>query len=170
MNFIANMYICLTVDYKMKITLQGLSVILLLTGCGSSVQMTDSMKADIKAHNICINVNYIYPMNGPMITDNNGYSLKVKGDSVFSYLPYFGVAYSLPYAGRGKGLIFNDRISGFTEESTKGGNINIDFKVTNDEDYYQFHLTLTPHASASISINSNHRQTISYSGNWQSNK
>ena len=31
------------------------------------------------------------------------YSLEIRNDSVYSYLPYFGVAYNVPYGG-GKGL------------------------------------------------------------------
>lgn len=37
-----------------------------------------------------INVNRILPANGSSIHSNDGYFLKIKGDTISCYLPYFG--------------------------------------------------------------------------------
>ena len=47
-------------------------------------------------------------MKGRSRALTSDYSIEIRNDSVFSYLPYFGVAYNVPYGG-GKGLIFNAR-------------------------------------------------------------
>lgn len=46
------------------------------------------------------------------------YTLEIRNDSVFSYLPYFGVAYNAPYGG-GKSLNFNASITGYTTRALK---------------------------------------------------
>ena len=43
-----------------------------------------------------IDVNRSIPMSGRSVDLTSSYSLEVKGDSVISYLPYFGQAYSVP--------------------------------------------------------------------------
>lgn len=58
------------------------------------------------------------PMKGRSRALTSDYSIEIRNDSVFSYLPYFGVAYNVPYGG-GKGLIFNAPITGYRKESLK---------------------------------------------------
>ena len=87
----------------------------------------------------------------------------IRNDSVFSYLPYFGVAYNVPYGG-GKGLIFNAPITGYRKESLKKGKTRIDFKTGNEEDKYEYSLTIYSDGSANIHIQPMNRQAISYSG------
>ena len=60
----------------------------------------------IEAQKIKVEVDIAYPMRGPSKNLTSNYSVEIRNDSVFSYLPYFGIAYSVPYGG-GKGLIFN---------------------------------------------------------------
>ena len=56
---------------------------------------------DAKAYKI--NVDRVMPMKGGSKHLTSDYSLEIRNDSVYSYLPYFGVAYNVPYGG-GKGL------------------------------------------------------------------
>ena len=51
----------------------------------------------------CIDVNYMNPMRGRGRALTSPYSLTVRNDSVLSYLPYVGQAYSVPYDGRENG-------------------------------------------------------------------
>ena len=75
------------------------------------------------------------PMKGRSRSLTSNYSVEVRNDSVFSYLPYFGEAYNIPYGG-GKGLIFNAPISQYQTKHLKKGKVQINFKVNNEEDKY----------------------------------
>ena len=52
---------------------------------------------------IKIDVDRAVPMAGRSVNLTSPYSLEIHGDSILSYLPYFGRAYSAPYGG-GEGL------------------------------------------------------------------
>ena len=117
----------------------------------------------IDSNHYKIDVDRMLPMNGNSRTLTSSYSLEIRNDSVISYLPYFGQAYSIPYGG-GKGLIFDEALSEYTAKYHKKGKVEIKFTVRTDEDRYTYRITIFPNASASISVNSNNRQPISYQG------
>ena len=58
------------------------------------------------------------PMKGGSKHLTSDYSLEIRNDSVYSYLPYFGVAYNVPYGG-GKGLNFSAPLSEYTSTYSK---------------------------------------------------
>lgn len=83
-------------------------------------QTERNVREAINADHYKINVDYMQPMKGRSRALTSDYSIEIRNDSVFSYLPYFGVAYNVPYGG-GKGLIFNAPITGYRKESLKKG-------------------------------------------------
>lgn len=107
-----------------------------------------------------------YPSGNSSVSLTSGYTLEVRNDSVFSYLPYYGRAYTIPYGG-GKGLIFDAPISTYKAEYRKKGRVHIDFTVTNEEDTYQFFIVLFENGSADIRISSANRRPISFKGNLE---
>jgi hypothetical protein len=146
------------------------AIAMALISCGSSkVAFTDDMKQSIDSRQFVVNVNNAYPTSGKMVILTSLYSFKVKNDSAFSYLPYYGRAYSLPYGG-GKGLIFNEKIKKYTQKYTKKNSSEINATVANDEDTYRFFILLYPNGTASITMNCNNRQSISFTGNWDAAK
>ena len=132
-------------------------------------QTERAVKEAIVAKQYKISVNHMQPMRGGSRTLTSDYSLEVKNDSVFSYLPYFGVGYSIPYGG-GKGLIFKAPISEYKTEYLKKGKAGISFKTANEEDKYEYRLTIYPNGSASIHIQPTNRQAISFSGDMDIKK
>lgn len=72
----------------------------------------------IEARKYKIDVNRATPMKGGSKYLTSPYSIEVRNDSLYSYLPYFGVAYNIPYGG-GKGLNFKESISEYTTEHEK---------------------------------------------------
>lgn len=93
----------------------------------------------------------------------SNYSVEVRNDSIYSYLPYFGVAYNIPYGG-GKGLNFNAPISEYTTEYSKKGNAKITLRLRNDEDNYIYNITVYPNGMSDIQVTPTNRQSISFSG------
>ena len=75
-----------------------------------------TVKEKIESENYRIDINTAYPRRGRMIPLTSIYSVTIRNDSVFSQLPYFGRAYSIPYGG-GQGLMFNAPIDGKTRSS-----------------------------------------------------
>lgn len=122
-----------------------------------------AVKEAIESRHYKINVNYMQPMRGRSRPLTSDYSIEVRNDSVFSYLPYFGVAYNIPYGG-GKGLNFNAPITDYKTQSLKKGKTKIDFKTGNEEDKYEYSLTIYPNGSTSLHVLPTNRQAISYSG------
>lgn len=110
-----------------------------------------------------IDIQTMYPRRGGGRTVSYGFSLTVKGDTLVSYLPYFGRAYSLPYGG-GKGLNFTERIGSYHEQLTPKGSRHIELQTRNDEDNYLFTIDIQANGRAYIHLQPHQRESISYDG------
>ena len=121
------------------------------------------VKAALDQRAFKISVNRMIPMSGGSRSVSYGYSVEVKNDSLFSNLPYFGKAYQVPYGG-GKGLTFDAPNSHYQESQKKNGARQIDIEVKNDEDTYNYQMTVYDNGSSSINVQGRQREGISYSG------
>lgn len=104
-----------------------------------------------------------FPMSGPSFPLSYSYFISVIGDRVESFLPYFGIAYSLPMDG-GEGLRFTAPITGYTDTSGRNGKRVISFTARTPEDSYDFRLEVFPTGSSHLTVNSGKKQNISFSG------
>lgn len=126
-------------------------------------QTEQAVREAVDAKGYKIDVNRVMPMKGGSKHLTSDYSLEIRNDSIYSYLPYFGVAYNIPYGG-GKGLNFNAPLSEYTSEYSKKGNARITLKVRNEEDNYIYNITIYPDGTSSIQVTPTNRQSISFSG------
>jgi len=101
----------------------------------------------MKPVNLSINQNYI----------------KFQADLIDSYMPFFGHAYSAVAYSTDKGLSFKGKPEKFTIEKNKKA-FQIDVVVKGETDIFRLFLSVGFEGSASISISSNNRGTISYQG------
>lgn len=124
------------------------------------------VKKALAERNYKIGVDFMYPMKGGSKRVSYGYSVEVRNDSLISYLPYFGQAYSLPYGG-GKGLNFSERIDSYQESQNKNGQQRIEISVKNDEDIYLYLIEVFENGNSSISVRCTTRDRISYSGEME---
>lgn len=111
-----------------------------------------------------INVTTAHPLGYPTISLSTPYTLEVRGDSIISYLPYFGTAYSVPYGG-GKALNFTGKITKYEDVVRKRGEHDITMEVYNEEDIYVYLLNVFESGSTSITVRSRQRTEISFLGN-----
>lgn len=102
-------------------------------------------------------------MSGRNVSLSSRFSLKIKNDSIFSNLPYFGRAYSLPYGG-GEGLNFETKILDYQQSMGKKGNYEIKFSARTNEDYYTFRIDIFDNGSSSINVNMQKKQSIDFIG------
>ena len=91
------------------------------------------------------------------------YSLEIHGDSILSYLPYFGRAYSAPYGG-GEGLTFKEVATEKEQTSEKKGSSEIKFRVKTKEDVYMFRVEVYPNGSVTINVTPVNKQAITFYG------
>ena len=156
-----------------KILLSILTFLLLMVvlgGCASSeeraaqkAEFSRKVKAALDKRAYKISINRMFPMQGASRSVSYGYSVTVKNDSLFSYLPYFGRAYDVPYGG-GKGLSFDAPIGHYHEIQSNNGSRQIDIELKNEEDNYTYHITVFDNGSSSIEVQARKRERISYSG------
>lgn len=110
-----------------------------------------------------IDVNRALPSRGRSVTLTSPYSVEIRNDSVLSYLPYYGRAYSIPYGG-GEGLNFKAPISEYQIEWNKKGAAKIKFSARSSEDKFDFSIDVFSNGSSSIFVNMQNRQSISFNG------
>ena len=110
-----------------------------------------------------VDISMMLTNRGTAVNVTSNYSLEVKGDTLVSYLPYFGRAYQMPYGG-GKGLNFTAPISDYHAEKDHRGTYQININVKNEEDDYSYHLEVFDNGSTTIHLTTRQRDPISYSG------
>ncbi len=122
-----------------------------------------SFKEIVDSKQYKIEVNYAHPQSGRLINLTSNYSLTIKNDSLDSYLPFFGRAYSIPYGG-GNGLIFKSSIKDYKIEKEKKKEIRIKVETVTPEDSYTFFITVYKNLSADINVMMNKRSSIRFTG------
>lgn len=123
----------------------------------------DEISNIIDSKKYSIDVNFAFPLKGGSVSLTSNYSLTIKGDSVYSYLPYYGVAYNIPYGG-GKGLIFNSTVKDYYVSLSSKGKSTIKFTTSSGEDRIDYTIGIFKNGQTTIYVQSNNRQSINYSG------
>lgn len=92
------------------------------------------------------------------------YQLVVSKDSVEAYLPYYGRAYSAPMNPDDNGIKFKSKKFGYKADKKKKGawQIKMDFKDTKDAQSMM--LSVSENGYATLNVNSNNRQPITFNG------
>jgi hypothetical protein len=106
------------------------------------------------------------PMKGRTINLTTQYDVKITQDSIFSYLPYYGVAYNVNYGSTDSPMIFEKPFETCDMEKTKNGYlVKVTAKNGNDRLEYSFHISET--GTTTLNVSSMNRQSISYYGNLE---
>ena len=163
-----------TLTTMRKIILVLLSICL-LTGCAGSnnlgqlsrkerkLQKQMHIRQELADRHYTISVRSAHPLGRPTIMLSTPYSLEVRGDSLISYLPYFGTAYNVPYGG-GKALNFTGIINEYEDVEVKPGEHHIGIGIRNEEDSYIYNLVVFESGSSSIYVYMRQRSEISFNG------
>lgn len=129
-------------------------------------RMADEVVERLDNRRFVIDITYMQPLHGPSKHVDYGFSLEMKGDSIVSYLPYFGVAYNVPYGG-GKGLNFTATINNWQLSQPKDGMYEAMVDVSNGEDRLLYRIDVYTDGSSQIDVWANERDPISYTGQMQ---
>lgn len=127
-------------------------------------QQMAEVKAIVESRNFIFDARTANPMNGSTINLSTDYHLKISNDSVYSYLPYYGVAYSAAsYGGINSPMNFSHSVEEYSSELTKNGYM-VKFKTRNGSDLISCTLHISVTGSSTLSVSSMNRQSISYFG------
>jgi hypothetical protein len=106
----------------------------------------------------------VTPMSGRRRFLTSGYTVAVSKDTVMADLPYFGRAYSAPINTTDGGIKFTSVNPDYKLTERKKGGWDVTIKPAGAGDVQQLLLTIYKNGSASLSIISNSRQPVSFSG------
>ncbi|MGL4520370.1 MAG: DUF4251 domain-containing protein [Phocaeicola sp.] len=124
---------------------------------------TTQVERALENQSFTIRVNQAIPQSGESRILTSEYNLTVRNDSILSYLPYFGVSYSIPYGG-GKGLIFDAPITTYNSEKRKKGETKVKVVTRNEEERYEYNLSIFPNGKTTIYVQPTNRQGITFYG------
>ena len=91
------------------------------------------------------------------------WGISIHNDTIDCYLPYFGRAYNIPYGG-GLGLDFTTRMTSYRAKRTDKSQTYIVINAPNEEDRYQFDLSVFDNRTAYLNVYKQNREPIRYSG------
>ena len=154
----------------MKTFFYQIAILLLffMVSC-SSMKTTSESKNEInqmiQGKDFTVIANYANPMRGRQIYLTSEYDLRIKNDSAFAFLPYFGVAYSAPYGGGEGGIKFAEPVNDYSVTSNKKSDgWNIHFKIKARETDYEINLNVFNNGSSMFTVNSFNRDAITFNG------
>lgn len=103
------------------------------------------------------------PLGGGSIFLSHSFDAEIKGDTLVSYLPFYGVAYRAEYGSRQSAFDFTQPIESYEfEQKDDGYQVNIDVKNKMDYLTYNFHISELGYAT--LNVTSTNRQAISFYG------
>jgi hypothetical protein len=124
-------------------------------------------KKEIK--NILNEKNFVFrpthamPMGGGTIYLNYSFDVKIKGDTIDSYLPFYGRAYHVDYGGRNSAFDFTEPAEEYKMEKDEDGYV-VDFEVKKGMDHISFSFKISELGYATLNVISTNRQAISFYG------
>jgi hypothetical protein len=148
----------------------GLTLLIVLFSNGLYAQKKDDLKKQV-IERVVTSRNYIFKAENVMPTGavpnrqlSFGYDLRVSPDTIVSYLPYFGRAYTAPMDPTKGGIQFTSVKFEYKETKRKKGGWDIVIKPQDTQDASQMVLTVSETGFASLQVIGNNRQPISFSG------
>jgi hypothetical protein len=125
----------------------------------------EAIEKMISSHNYVFKAQTVLPTGAvPNRQLTSEYDLRVSKDTVISYLPYFGRAYTAPMDPAKGGIQFTSTNFEYKETKRKKGGWDILIKPHDTQDASQLLLNITETGYASLQVIGNNRQPISFSG------
>lgn len=119
----------------------------------------------IESKDFTIVFNYANPMRMRPVYLTSEYDLRIKNDSVFAYLPYYGVAHVATFGGSDGGIKFSEPMKDFKiSPNKKITGWDVRFKVKVKETQYDCYLNIFNNGSSMLTVNSYERDMISFNG------
>lgn len=148
------------------LVLLALSSFILCASSKSATIADPIIEKKIQSKDFVIVVTHANPLRGKQRFLTSSYDLKIRNDSAFAYLPYFGVAHSPRIGLQDSGIKFAQLMRNYTNVPTKKKNgWNIRFDVKDNGYSYRVNLTVFDNGNSSINVQSIDRDAITFYGN-----
>lgn len=118
----------------------------------------------IEAKEYVFKVRSIMPAGGGTQQVTSQWDFTVNGDSIISYLPYFGRAYVAPIGQTTDPLNFTSTDFSYKITAGKKGGWLIEIKPNDARDIQLMNLNISKGGYGTLYVNQQNRQNISYSG------
>lgn len=124
-------------------------------------QITDS----VDNRSFTVEINYVIPRKLQPRFLTSEYTVRVQGDTIVSFLPYFGVAYRADIANQSRSpLDFKSAITDFRAGWTKKKKMHIRLKTRNNMDYITYGLDIFTNGNVSLDVTPTDRESITFTG------
>ncbi len=152
-----------------------LIVTVVISACGSLRQISRSgitrqvwtaekVLTVVESRHYSVDIKYMFPQRGMMKALDYGYGLRISGDSLYSYLPYFGVTHGVVPYGGGKALHFDAIVSDYFVDMLNKNLTRVMIFVVNEEDRYRYIINIYNNGNVQLSVQAERRDFISFSG------
>jgi hypothetical protein len=123
----------------------------------------NEVKEMIHGRSFIFEATHAMPLGGGSIHLNHSFDVELNGDTLTSYLPFFGVAYRVEYGSRSAGLDFTQPVQSYEMEEKDDGYL-IKLEVKNKMDLLNYTFFISHLGFATLNVTSTNRQAISYYG------
>lgn len=135
------------------------------TGDGLTKQETiNQMTEKIESRNYTFVPQTALPMGGRSINLSYSYALKVSNDTIDSYLPYFGRAYTAPSPMDEGGVKFVSTDFDYSISDKKKGSWDVKINVKNNQKLYNLNLQIGDTGNATLTVSETSKQPITFYG------
>ena len=153
--------------YYMKSFYRSVFVLSVVLATLGQVKAQESNAATLKT--ILGNKTFVFkaqsawPLQGRVVQLTPGYDMKMLQDSINTYLPYYGRAYSAGYGTEG-GINFISKKFEYKLKEKSSGGWEITIKPNDARDISELSYSISANGYATLQVISNNRQAISYYG------
>ncbi|MGZ3938924.1 MAG: DUF4251 domain-containing protein [Flavisolibacter sp.] len=124
----------------------------------------EQVKSFVESKEFTFQARTVLPMTGGSRQLTSEYDVRFLGDSVISYLPYFGRAYTAGYGSDNGGIEFTSTKFDYKAKARKKGGWDITIRPKDAKGVEEMDLTISDDGSASLRVTSTNRQPISFYG------
>ncbi len=134
------------------------------TGNGNNISSATSVKSMIDSQKFVFVAERVNPLRGRNRYLTSPYDVSVSHDSLVSYLPYFGRAYTAPLNSSEAGIQFTSTNFSYNTTQLKSNKWDVIIKPNDVNDASQLSFTIFDNGSASLMVTSNSKDPISFTG------
>lgn len=148
-------------------------VLLMIVGCATQQERAEqrakmrlAITEAVASRQLHIDISSMSTLRYGSKTISSDFFLELRGDTLRSYLPYWGQAYQAPVESPSIGLNFEMPILRYSESRPKPNKTQMELDVRTQEDTYHYLIDLYDTGEAYIRVRSINRDPISFDGNF----
>lgn len=130
----------------------------------SKAEVISLVTEKVEASNYTFVPSTALPVSGRAVNLDRSFSLKISKDSIESYLPYFGRAYTAPISPTEGGIKFASTDFDYTISEKKKGMWNVSIETKDTRTRYKILLNIGETGYTSLTVQDTNRQSISFYG------